>query len=388
MNHLDVPAHLLVTNDFPPKIGGIQSYLWELWRRLPAGRVTVLTGPHPDADLFDREQAFRIERVRQPMLLPEPLLVRRVRRLAAEVGARFVVLDPAVPLGMIGPALGIPYAVVLHGAEVTVPARLPATRGALARVLRNASLLIAAGGYPEAEARRVERDLPPVVQVPPGVDTSRFVPLAPIEKAATRARLGLPVRGPLVLSVSRLVPRKGMDVLIEAAARLAPLHPGLTVAIAGAGRDRPRLEHLIRRRGAPVRLLGRVPGVDLPALYASADVFALCCRSRWGGLEQEGFGIVFLEAAAAGVPAVAGDSGGAAEAVLDGETGLVLPHPADPVEAARAIGALLSDPAEAKRQGQAARQRAMAEFSYDVLAGHLADALLKVSGPSPMVGRG
>lgn len=368
--------HLLVTNDFPPKIGGIQSYLWELWRRLPPGDVTVLTSPYADADLFDRRQAFRIERTREPVLLPNPVLGRRVRALAEEVGAAMVVIDPALPLGLIGPGLGLPYAVVLHGAEVAVPGRLPGSRQALARVLRSAALVVAAGGYPEAEARRAEPRLGPVVQIPPGVDTRRFEPLPPIEKARVRTRLGLAGSGPLVLSVSRLVPRKGMDVLIEASSRLRGSgHPDLQVAIAGHGRDRARLEHLIRRMRAPVRLLGRVPAGDLPELFACADVFVLSCRSRWGGLEQEGFGIVFLEAAAAGIPSVAGDSGGAAEAVHDGETGFILRDPRDPAALARLIDRLLSDPALASRQGQEARHRAEADFSYDVLAGRLEAAL-------------
>jgi phosphatidyl-myo-inositol dimannoside synthase len=213
--------------------------------------------------------------------------------------------------------------------------------------------------------------------VPPGVDTTRFVPLPAIERASTRARLGLPGAGPLVLSVSRLVPRKGMDTLIKAAARLRAegKHPSLTVAIAGHGRDKPRLEHLIRKTGAPVRLLGRISAPDLPGLYACADAFALCCRSRWGGLEQEGFGIVFLEAAAAGIPSIAGDTGGSAEAVVHQQTGLVIPNPDDEVSVAAAIDRLISDPALASRMGQAARHRAEADFSYDVLAARLTDAL-------------
>jgi phosphatidyl-myo-inositol dimannoside synthase len=372
-----VMRHLLVTNDFPPKIGGIQSYLWELWRRLPPEDVTVLTSPYADSATFDREQHFRIERTREPVLLPNPVLTRRVRDLAAAVGAEGVVLDPAVPLGLIGPHLGLPYAVVLHGSEVTVPARLPGSRQLLARVLGSASLLVSAGGYPAAQAQRALGHTPPIVQVPPGVDTARFVPLAPIERASARARLGLPASGPLVLSVSRLVPRKGMDVLIRAAAALAApgRHPDVHVVIAGQGRERARLEHLIRRSRAPVRLLGRVPNADLPDLFACADVFALCCRSRWAGLEQEGFGIVFLEAAAAGVPSVAGESGGSAEAVVDGETGYVVPDPTDADAAAAAIDRLICDPALASRQGQAARHRAEVEFSYDVLASRLAGAL-------------
>jgi phosphatidylinositol alpha-1,6-mannosyltransferase len=368
--------HLLVTNDFPPKIGGIQSYLWELWRRLPPETTTVLTSPYAGAATFDAEQPFHIERTREPVLLPHPLLASRVRRLAVDVGAEAVVLDPALPLGLIGPGLGLPYATVLHGAEVTVPARLPVTRRLLGRVLSRASLIISAGGYPEREARRATASLPPVVTVPPGVDTERFVPLSPGEKAAARARLGLARAGPLVVSVSRLVPRKGMDVLIEAAASLARGgHGDLQVAIAGEGRDRARLDRLIRRTGAPVRLLGRVPGADLADLYACADAFSLCCRARWGGLEQEGFGIVFLEAAAAGVPSVAGESGGSAEAVRDGETGFVVSQPDDAMAVGAALEKLLSDPDLAGRQGRAARRRAVRDFSYDGLALRLAAAL-------------
>ncbi|MDQ1392309.1 MAG: phosphatidyl-myo-inositol dimannoside synthase [Acidimicrobiaceae bacterium] len=375
--------HLLVTNDFPPKIGGIQSYLWELWRRLPPSEVTVLTTSHRSAAEFDKAQAFRIVRQKTPVLLPTPLMARRIRRLAGEVGAKAVVLDPVLPLGLIGPRLALPYAVVLHGSEISVPGRLPATRSLVARVVSQASLAIAAGGYPEREARHAvgtEQPFPPVIRIPPGVDTARFRPLAAIDRAAARARLQLPAQGPLVVSVSRLVPRKGMDTLIQAAARLAPSHPELTVVISGAGRDLSRLRLLVRRSGAPVRLIGRVSDLELPALYGCADVFAMCCRRRWAGLEQEGFGIVFLEAAACGVASIAGDSGGAAEAVVSGSTGYVVDHADDPKAVAVALGRLLDDPAVASQQGQAARARAEEEFDYDTLAGRLEDALAQFPG--------
>ena len=369
--------HLLVTNDFPPKTGGIQSYLWELWRRLPPDDVVVLTTPHPRAARFDPEQSFPIVRTREPVLLPNPLVTRRIRSLARQSGAGAVVLDPALPLGLLGPGIGMPYAVVLHGAEVAVPGRLPGTRQALERVLSHASLVIAAGGYPEAEARRAMggAPLPPVALIPPGVDVGRFTPLPAIERAAMRTRLGLEPSAPLVVSLSRLVPRKGMDTLIHAATRLRPAYPDLQVVIGGAGRDEGRLGRLVRRTGASVRMLGWVADADLPGLYACADVFVLCCRNRWGGLEQEGFGTIFLEAAAAGVPSVAGRSGGAAEAVVDGETGTVGECPDDPTALAGAISDLLDDPQRARKQGQAARSRAEESFSYDVLAGQLSAAL-------------
>ena len=368
-------SHLLVTNDFPPKVGGIQSYLWELWRRLPPDQVTVLTTSHPDAAAFDASQSFRVERA-GPVLLPTPGLARRVRALAYEAGARLVVLDPALPVGLIGPHLGLPYAVVLHGAEVTVPGRLPGTRAALARVLGRAVHVVAAGGYPAAEARRAAGGTtPPVTVVPPGVDGDRFRPLSDDERAKARADFGLPEGGDLVVSVGRLVPRKGMDVLIRAAALLGPGRPDLVVAVAGQGRDLARLRRLCIDTEVPVRFLGRVPDDRLPSLYGCADVFAAPCRSRWSGMEQEGFGIVFLEAAACGVAQVAGDSGGAAEAVVDGETGLVVRRPSDPAAVAVAIAGLLDDPLRREAMGEAARRRAVEKFSYDRLAATLAATL-------------
>ena len=378
--------HLLVTNDFPPKVGGIQSYLWELWRRLDPDSFVVLTASSdPGAADFDAAQAergIRIERVPgRTLYLPTRRAAGHVRGLAHEVGASLVVLDPALPLGLLGPALGLPYAVVLHGAEVTVPGRIPGSRAALAHVLRRAALLISAGGYPAAEGERAAGGrLPPVIEVPPGVDCSRYVPLDEAARLDARRRLGLPTRGPLVSSVSRLVPRKGMDVLVEAARRLVPSFPDLTVAVAGSGRQAGALADQVRRGAAPVRLLGRISEEDKAALLGASDVFVMACRNRWLGLEQEGFGIVFVEAAAAGVPQVAGDSGGAAEAVVDGVTGLVVSEPDDAGRVAEAVRRLLCDDELRRRMGAAARARAEASFDYDRLAPRLARALAEASG--------
>ncbi|MDE3085945.1 MAG: glycosyltransferase family 4 protein [Acidobacteriota bacterium] len=377
--------HLLVTNDFPPKVGGIQAYLWELWRRLdPEAYVVLTSSSHPDAAAFDAEAAgagIRILRAPARTLLPTPATVRRVRRCAAEVGAGFLVVDPAVPLGLAAPAVGLPYAVVLHGAEVTVPGRLPVGRRALAAVLARSALAVCAGGYPAAEARRATGGrMPPVVEVPPGVDTDRFTVLDAEGRAAARRAAGIAEGALVVLSVSRLVPRKGMDVLVRAVAALAGEFPDLSLVVAGDGRDRRRLESMAGRLRAPVRFLGRVPDDRLAGLYGAADVFAMACRNRWGGLEQEGFGIVFLEAAAAGLPQVAGRSGGAHEAVADGETGVVVDRPGDPAEVARALRPLLGDPGLRRRMGEAARERARRSFDYDLLAPRLAAALDDVPG--------
>ena len=367
--------HVLVTNDFPPKIGGIQSLLWEWWRRLPPESFAVLTTPHHGAAAFDAAQDFRIERTREPVLLPHPWMVSRIHDFAAEFGADFVVLDPALPLGLVGPALRIPYMVVLHGAEVTVPGRLPVSRQVLGRVLRGARHVIAAGGYPAREGEHAAGRTLPVTIVPPGVDTGRFVPLDEHGRIAARRTFGIADDAEVVLGVSRLVPRKGFDTVIRAAAILAPHRPRLRVVIGSTGRDEPRLRALARTTGAPVDFLGRIAHDDLPRLYGCADVFAMMCRNRWAGLEQEGFGIVFVEAAACGVPQIAGDSGGSAEAVADGVTGHVMSDPGDASALAARLAALLDDDARRVAMGMAARERAVAEFDYGVLAARLGATL-------------
>jgi phosphatidylinositol alpha-1,6-mannosyltransferase len=365
---------LLVTNDFPPKVGGIQSYLSELWRRLPPAETTVLTTPHSEAVAFDAALEYRVERVTDKVLFPTPAVVRRSDALAREVGADVVFVDPMLPLGLIGPRLrAAPYVVIAHGAEITVPGRLPGTRALAKRVLRGAAGVIAAGEYAaEACGRTAGRPLPRIV-IRPGVDPQRFRPLDASRRAEVRRRYRIDPDRPLVVGLSRLVPRKGFDVLIRA---VAGLDDSVQLAIGGSGRDERRLmdlavSHQVHPR---VRFLGRVPEHQLAPLYASADVFSMPCRDRWAGLEAEGFGIVFVEASACGVPSVAGRSGGSHEAVVDGETGFVV-EPRDVDEVRDALARLLGDDALRARMGAAARERAVRELSYDVLV----DKLLPVT---------
>ena len=370
--------HLLVTNDFPPKVGGIQSYLWELWRRLPSEDAYVYTTPYEKSSMFDAAEAYRIKRSIEPVLLPHPFLPKRIKKLSQNFEAEMVIWDPALPVGLSAIRTGIPYGVILHGAEVTIPGRLPLTRSLLSRVLRGAAVVICAGSYPAAEAERAARQTLPTLIIPPGVDVNRFKPLTQNEKNEVRKKLDLPIEAPLVVSVSRLVPRKGMDTLIRAAVKLKETIPNVVVAIAGTGRDANRLENLIETTGAPVRLLGRVNDDLLPGLYGAGDVFAMLCRSRLGGLEQEGFGIVFLEAAAAGVPQVAGNSGGAADAVEDSETGVIVDPPNDPEAVALALEKLLTNEELRREMSMNSRKRAEQLFSYDYLAKKLEDGISSV----------
>jgi phosphatidylinositol alpha-1,6-mannosyltransferase len=370
--------HLLVTNDFLPKTGGIQVYLHELWRRLEPGRAVILTASsHPDAAEFDRVSELVIERVRATTLfLPSLRALRAIEAAITRHQPDLVLLDPAWPLGLLGPRLSRPYGVILHGAEVTVPGRLPLVASSLRYVLRHASVAICGGGYPEAEARRNAAEyLPPVLQIPPGVDTSRFRPLEASRRPEVRRSLGLADDSLLVSSYSRLVPRKGMDTLIRASAQLASDFPTLQVAIGGAGRDLMRLEKLVKATKAPVTFLGRVPDQQLSDWLGASDLLVLDCRSRWMGLEQEGFGMVFVEAAATGLAQIAGRSGGSHEAVLDGVTGTVVNNSRSAKSLAEAMRALLNDVDLRHRYASQSRAIALEEFDWTTLADRLGRGL-------------
>ena len=248
-----------------------------------AGPFAVLTSPYAGAAQFDSAQAFRIERTREPVLLPHPWMVRRIDRLAREFGADLVVLDPAVPLGLVGPSL---RAAVRRRAARRRGHR--ARAGCRARARRSATCCAgpatssSAGGYPAREAERAAGRSLPITVVPPGVDVERFRPLDD-DGAARRRGVGSACRPTpsWSSSITRLVPRKGFDVAIEAAALLAPSRPDLVLAISGGGRDERRLRRLAAERRAPVRFLGRVANDELPSLYGCADVFTM--RAARGG---------------------------------------------------------------------------------------------------------
>lgn len=372
-------THLLVTNDYPPKVGGIQNYLWDLYRHLPQDEIAVFTTPYDGAAEFDDVSPHRIRRHARFWLSPTPDVTAAVQQQVHETGASFVMIDPAVPLGVIGPKLDVPYGLIVHGTEATVPVELPGVRALTSRIVDGAALIASSSNWATGVMRTRLGSIPETVYLPPGVDTQRFVPLTTAERAAARRRFGIPDDATVVLSVSRLVPRKGMDVLIRATANLAGDHPGLQTLIGGSGRDRERLEGIVGSTGAPVRFLGRVPDDDLPALYGCADIFAMLCRNRWGGLEQEGFGIVFVEAAAAGTPQLAGRSGGADEAVADGETGFVVDDPGEIDAVTQRLRPLVADEGLRATMGERSRQRAVGEFDQRLLARRYLDALEKVT---------
>ncbi|MGW1169299.1 glycosyltransferase family 4 protein [Streptomyces sp. NPDC002550] len=376
---------LIVTNDFPPRPGGIQAFLHNMALRLDPGRLVVHAstwkrsreGVEATA-AFDAEQPFTVVRDRTTMLLPTPRATRRAAGLLREHGCTSVWFGAAAPLGLMAPALRRAGAERLvattHGHEAGW-AQLPAARQLLRRIGESTDTMTYLGEYTRS---RIATALTPgaarrMVQLPPGVDEKTFHPGSGGDEI--RARLGLTDR-PVVVCVSRLVPRKGQDTLIQAMPRILAAEPDTVLLIVGGGPYERDLRRMAAETGVgdSVRFTGSVPWSELPAHYGAGDVFAMPCRTRRAGLDVEGLGIVYLEASATGLPVVAGDSGGAPDAVLDGETGWVV-RGGSPEEAADRIVPLLGDPGLRRRMGERGRQWVEERWRWDLLAEKLEDLL-------------
>ncbi|WP_327356690.1 glycosyltransferase family 4 protein [Streptomyces sp. NBC_01304] len=376
---------LIVTNDFPPRPGGIQAFLHNMALRLDPEQFVVYASTWKRSRegveatrAFDAEQPFTVVRDRTTMLLPTPRVTRRAVGLLKEHGCTSVWFGAAAPLGLMAPALRKAGATRLvattHGHEAGW-AQLPAARQLLRRIGESTDTITYLGEYtrsriasalsPEAAAR--------MAQLPPGVDEKTFHPGS--GGAEVRERLGLSDR-PVVVCVSRLVPRKGQDTLIEAMPAILAEVPDAVLLIVGGGPYENDLRKLAAETGVAdsVRFTGSVPWAELPAHYGAGDVFAMPCRTRRGGLDVEGLGIVYLEASATGLPVVAGDSGGAPDAVLDGETGWVV-RGGHPEESAERIVALLGDPELRKRMGERGREWVEEKWRWDLLAERLKELL-------------
>ncbi|MQS11890.1 glycosyltransferase family 4 protein [Streptomyces kaniharaensis] len=372
---------LIVTNDFPPRPGGIQAFVHNMAVRQPAGSIVVYASTWRDGSevgRFDAEQPFPVIRDRTKVMVPTPRVTRRAAEILRAEKCDAVWFGAAAPLGLMAPALRRAGAGRLlgmtHGHEAAW-AQLPASRQLLRRIGAGTDVLTYLGEYtrsriadavgPEAAAR--------MVQLPPGVDETTFNPGS--GGGEVRRRLGLADR-PVVVCVSRLVPRKGQDTLIEAMPQILADVPDAVLLIVGGGPYRADLEKLADARGvrSAVRFTGSVPWEELPAHYGAGDVFAMPCRTRRGGLDVEGLGIVYLEASATGLPVVAGDSGGAPDAVLEGETGYVVPG-GSATAAAERIVRLLRDEELRRRMGEAGRRWVERSWRWDLLAGRLTSLL-------------
>jgi phosphatidyl-myo-inositol dimannoside synthase len=369
---------LIVTNDFPPRTGGIQVFVHNLALRRPAGSVIVYAPRWEGAAGFDADQPFPVVRHPTSLMLPEPTVLRRAGQIARSEGCDSVVFGAAAPLGLLAPPLrryGVERFVgITHGHEAAW-AQLPVARSLLRRIGDGVDALTYLGEYTRS---RMAGALAPgavarMARLAPGVDETVFRAGAGGDEVRRRHDL---LDRPVVVCVSRLVPRKGQDTLIRAWPRVLRAVPDAVLLLVGGGPYLRDLERLAAAQGVArtVRFSGAVPWAELPAHYDAGDVFAMPCRTRRKGLDVEGLGIVYLEASATGLPVVAGDSGGAPDAVLNGETGVVVSgRSAEAV--AEAVIELLTDPARATAMGEKGRSWVEREWTWDRQAARL-DALL------------
>ncbi|MDT0264932.1 glycosyltransferase family 4 protein [Streptomyces sp. DSM 44915] len=375
---------LIVTNDFPPRPGGIQAFLHSMALRMDPGQVVVYASSwRRDAEAveatteFDAEQPYPVIRDRTPSLLPTRATTRKAAELVREHGCTAVWFGAAAPLGLMAPTLRAAGAERLvatsHGHEAGW-ASMPVTRQVVRRIGENTDVITYLGEYTRS---RIAAALTPaaasrMTQLTPGVDHKIFQPDSGGRQL--RAELGLADR-PVVVCVSRLVARKGQDTLIKALPKVLAAEPDTVLAIVGGGSYRSDLERLVQRMGLQksVRFLGEVSWAQLPAHFGIGDVFAMPCRTRHRGMDVEGLGMVYLEASATGLPVIAGNSGGAPDAVLDGETGWVVRGggPTAPDETAERIVTLLRDPELRRRMGTRGREWVEERWGWDMLSERL-----------------
>jgi phosphatidylinositol alpha-1,6-mannosyltransferase len=361
------PRLLVVTNDFPPRPGGIQSFVHGVVSRLPADDVVVLTSRWRGYQAWDAEQSFSVVRHDTSVLLPTPAVRQHAVALLRDRDCTAVWFGAAAPLGLLAPALldaGAQRLIATtHGHEVGWAA-LPGARSILRRIASNVDVMTYLGDYTHARlARAVAPYDNKLRRLVPAVDSTLFRPDA--GGADVRSGLGLAGR-PVVVCVSRLMPRKGQDTLVRALPEIRRRVPDAALVLVGGGPSRDRLHRLAKETGVSDHVVfsGSVPHADLPAWYGVGDVFAMPCRERLGGVDLEGLGMVFLEAAACALPVVVGISGGSVDAVIDGETG-VLVSGSDVNAVAEAISGLLDDPTRAAEMGAKGRAWVSDSWSWD-----------------------
>jgi phosphatidylinositol alpha-1,6-mannosyltransferase len=375
---------LLITNDFPPRPGGIQQFVHNLAVRQPAGSLVVYASTWKGSEAFDAEQPFEVVREATGVLLPTPAVARRAAELVRAHDCDRVWFGAAAPLGLLAEGLrrraGVERTVAItHGHEIGWAA-LPGARALLRRIARGNDVVTYLGDYQRVRLQRALGGLTSLQRLAPGVDVDKFHP--GVDGSEVRARHGLTGR-PVIVCVSRLVPRKGQDMLIRALPAVRRRVPGAALLLVSGGPYRPKLERLAREQGveSDVVFTGSVPWAELPQHYAAGDVYAMPCRTRAGGLDVEGLGIVYLEASATGLPVVGGDSGGAPDAVREGETGYVVGGRDVAALSARLID-LLTDGSRAKAMGEAGRAWVEKEWQWPTQAARLESLLAAPDGSS------
>jgi phosphatidylinositol alpha-1,6-mannosyltransferase len=374
---------LFVTQDFPPDVGGIQTYSWEVAHRLAARaeHLTVMAPDRPDAAPVDATASVRVLRLPgRPDLFPLtllPALPAQARQTQADIAVH--AQWQTVGASVLARALfGRPRRIVCaaHGRELLFnPAAACPGLGAaydhLRRILlRQVDAFLPVSHYTAGLLH--EQGISPrhTHMVPNGTDPERF---RPRDGTDLRRRLGLSDR-PLLLTVGRLVRRKGIDTVLRTLPTIAEDCPDVAYVIAGTGPDRARLERLAARRGVRgrVQFVGDIGHDRLPLYYSAADLFVMPAREDPPSVE--GFGLVFLEANACGTPVIGARTGGIPDAIREGETGLLVP-PNAPDALAAAATHVLTSPEVAERLGRQGRHRAVHDASWDVIADRIYDLL-------------
>lgn len=361
---------LIITNDFPPRPGGIQTFVYELASRFEPSTVTVLTSRWDGWEEFDATLPFRVVRADTQVLLPTKKVVALAREIIVQTGTTSVLFGAAAPLALMAPALrklGVAHVVgITHGHEAGW-AITPITRQLLRRIGDSVDSLTYLGSYTRDAIGRVlsSKARNAMRQLTPGVDPEIFHPRNRDRGMDYRRELGLENR-PVVVCVSRLMERKGQDTLIKVWPQVQARIPHAALVIVGDGKWRSHLDALADEAhlGNDVFFTGKVSFDDLPIWYAAGDVFAMPCRTRIGGWDVEGLGIVYLEASATGIPVIAGDSGGAPDAVIDGQTGFVV-NGRDDFDVVNAICDLLEDESLRSEMGNAGRQWVLDNWTWD-----------------------
>lgn len=360
---------LVITNDFPPRPGGIQTFGYEMVKRFEPSSVTVLTSSWEGCAQFDAAQDFEIVRADTETLLPTRKTLRLARSLVLSGNVTRVLFGAAAPLGLLAAPLrelGVEHIVSMTQGHETGWAITPGTKQALRKIGNDSDTLTYISGYTKA---KIAKALSPTAAshmraVVPGVDVEEFHPRNKLQGNKLRAELGWENR-PVIVCVSRLMARKGQDSLIAALPEVAKQIPGVALLIVGDGPYRPNLEKKVADLdlAKDVHFTGKVSQFELANWYATGDVFAMPCRTRVGGWDVEGLGIVFLEGSATGLPVIVGDSGGARDAVVDGETGFLVDG-TNQVELVERLVQVLSNPELAKSLGDAGRKWVESDWTW------------------------
>jgi phosphatidylinositol alpha-1,6-mannosyltransferase len=361
---------LVITNDFPPRPGGIQTFGYEIVRRFEPDSVTVLTSDWDGAAEFDAAQDFKIIRAQTQTLLPSKSTLAMAREIVVAENITRVLFGAAAPLGLLASPLrklGVQNIVGMTQGHETGWAMTPGMRQALRKIGNDTDHLTYISEYTH---KKIAKALSPdaasrMRRIVPGVNVTEFSPANGVVGNQLRADLGWMGR-PVIVCVSRLMARKGQDELIRALPEVHRTSPKASLIIVGEGPYRKDLESLIKKLRLEefVHLTGKVSQTDLSKWYAAGDIFAMPCRTRVGGWDVEGLGIVFLEGSATGLPVIVGDSGGAIDAVLDGETGFLVDGN-NTGEIAQRISFLISNPDVAKQMGEAGRNWVTQEWTWD-----------------------